>query len=158
MYKSALFKDAPSALRNPQEAGERRKKQQFASFPNLPKRSQKSICTGWVTAFPRRGFTFVTISILETEAQRHSFTVCSFETEKSLKWHLKDVKLYLFTCFTGKFSMFYRGKLHCSIPAKLQKTLKSNFPISYSIWGIYSSLKQIILHLERLWCCTLRIF
>lgn len=64
------------------QAGERRKKQQFASFPNLPKRSQKSICTGWVTAFPRRGFTFVTISILETEAQRHSFTVCSLETEK----------------------------------------------------------------------------
>lgn len=129
VYKSALFKDAPSALRNPQETGERRKKQQFASFPNLPKRSQKSICTGWVTAFSRRGFTFVTISILETEAQRHSFTsLWSWDRKGSLKWHLKGVKLYLFTYFTGNVSMFYREKLHSCIPAKLQRPLNRIFP------------------------------
>lgn len=116
VYKSALFKDAPSALRNPQEAGERRKKQQFASFPNLPKRSQKSICIGWVTAFPRRGFTFVTISILETEAQRHSFTVCSVETEKGA-W-----KVLNFT-----FSLVLQENFQCSTEKSYIAAILLNF-------------------------------
>lgn len=133
VYKSALFKDARSALRNPQEAGERRKTQQFASFPNLPKRSQKSICAGWVTAFPRRGFTFVTTSILETEAQKHSFTVCSLETEKGAEngiWKVLNFTFSLilqenFQCSTEKsyiaaFLLNFKRPLNRIFPSAIQ--------------------------------------